>query len=90
MFLDVKGESPADKNEKSYLLTGYDVYLSREPCCMCGMALVHSRTGRVFFYKDPSVAIDHGVLETSVKLNTIESLNHSFEVFCVERSLTGT
>ena len=32
-----------DTNDKAYLLNDYDVYLKKEPCLMCSMALVHSR-----------------------------------------------
>ncbi|KAK0135777.1 putative inactive tRNA-specific adenosine deaminase-like protein 3 [Merluccius polli] len=32
-----------------YICTGYDLYVTREPCVMCAMALVHSRIGRVFY-----------------------------------------
>merc|ERR1712156_995076 len=38
-----------DTNDKAYLLNDYDVYLKKEPCLMCSMALVHSRVTRVFF-----------------------------------------
>ena len=78
-------ESFKDDNKSSYLLTGYDVYLSHEPCCMCAMALVHSRVGRVFFYSSQSSAKKFGALESAVKLHTINGLNHSFEVFCIEK-----
>jgi len=61
-----------------YLCTGYDVYLSREPCAMCAMALVHMRTRRVF-YGMPSL---DGALGTNDKIHTLEGLNHRFEVFC--------
>ena len=60
-----------------YLCTGYDVYLSEEPCLMCSMALVHSRIRRVFFCR----AMPDGGLKTLTKLHTIQSLNHLFEVF---------
>ncbi|GBP44768.1 Probable inactive tRNA-specific adenosine deaminase-like protein 3 [Eumeta japonica] len=61
-----------------YLCTGYYIYLLREPCIMCSMALVHARVKRVFYcFKNK----DSGGLETKVKLQTISSLNHHFEVF---------
>ncbi|KAF4037121.1 Cytidine and deoxycytidylate deaminase zinc-binding region [Phytophthora infestans] len=69
----------ADKKQgESYLCTGYDVYLDREPCAMCAMALVHSRARRVLFDRaNPS----DGVLMSSFKLHTIKSLNHHYRVF---------
>lgn len=62
-----------------YLCTGYDVYLSHEPCTMCSMALVHSRVKRIFF----ETAIDTGAICSLVKLHTIKALNHHYEVFRV-------
>lgn len=61
-----------------YLCTGYYIYMLREPCMMCAMALVHARIKRVFFCFEN---MDHGALKSRVKLHTTESLNHHFEVF---------
>ncbi|CAH0480197.1 unnamed protein product [Peronospora belbahrii] len=73
-----------EKNEKkqkaSYLCTGYDVYLDREPCAMCAMALVHSRVRRVIFDR---ANLGDGVLVSAFKLHTIKSLNHHYRVFHV-------
>ncbi|KAM3607919.1 uncharacterized protein V6R79_016198 [Siganus canaliculatus] len=60
-----------------YICTGYDLYVTREPCVMCAMALVHSRIGRVF-YGAPS---PDGALGTKYKVHTQKDLNHRFEVF---------
>ena len=35
-----------------YILTGLEVYLYREPCLMCAMALSHSRIAKLFFIEN--------------------------------------
>jgi tRNA-specific adenosine deaminase 3 len=70
------GSSGSD-SKGQYLCTGYDVYLTHEPCCLCAMALVHSRARRVI-YGVPNT--DCGVLGSTAKLHT-EGLNHAYRVF---------
>ncbi|XP_060111495.1 probable inactive tRNA-specific adenosine deaminase-like protein 3 [Heteronotia binoei] len=60
-----------------YICTGYDMYLTREPCVMCAMALVHSRIERVF-YGAPS---PHGALATKFHIHSCKNLNHRYEVY---------
>ena len=60
-----------------YLCTGYDAYLSHEPCLMCTMALVHARVNRIFFCWPQ----DGGGVLSCLKMQTISDLNHSFEVY---------
>lgn len=69
--------SPAAPPSEPYICTGYDLYVTREPCVMCAMALVHSRIGRVFY----GTASADGALGTRFKVHSQKDLNHRFEVF---------
>ncbi|XP_055951635.1 probable inactive tRNA-specific adenosine deaminase-like protein 3 [Argiope bruennichi] len=77
-------DKDAVKTALPYLCTGYDIYVSREPCVMCAMALVHSRIRRVFYaHRSP-----RGALESQCKLHLQDGLNHHYEVFRVELKTT--
>ncbi|XP_067890694.1 probable inactive tRNA-specific adenosine deaminase-like protein 3 isoform X2 [Heterodontus francisci] len=64
-------------NGLPYICTGYDLYVSREPCVMCAMALVHSRIRTVFY----ATSSPDGALGTKYKIHTKKDLNHHYNVF---------
>ncbi|MBN3308397.1 ADAT3 protein, partial [Amia calva] len=74
---DVSNFSQTKESGLPYICTGYDLYVTREPCVMCAMALVHSRINRVFY----GAASPDGALGTNYKIHTQKDLNHHFEVF---------
>ncbi|MFT7814971.1 putative inactive tRNA-specific adenosine deaminase-like protein 3 [Arapaima gigas] len=76
--LEVKGDfNELGSKILPYICTGYDLYVTQEPCVMCAMALVHSRIGRVFY----GTASADGALGSKYKIHTQKGLNHHFEVF---------
>jgi tRNA-specific adenosine deaminase 3 len=61
-----------------YLCTGLNVFVQREPCVMCAMALVHSRVRRVVFAECNRLQV--GGL-TCAQIHTERALNHRYEAF---------
>jgi tRNA-specific adenosine deaminase 3 len=62
----------------SYLCSGFNLFITKEPCIMCSMALVHSRIGKVFYGTEDK---DSGGLGGLEALHTLPALNHHFGVF---------
>ena len=70
--------SEAIADEGQYLLTGMDVYTTREPEVFSAMALLHSRVRRVFWAEPDAAA---GGLGSRQRLHAEAPLNHAFRVF---------
>lgn len=72
-----KRDHPAGLDDQ-YLCTGYDIYLTREPCIMCSMALVHSRIARIIYGMDNKNA---GGVGSRYILHSYPSINHHYKVY---------
>ena len=79
------------KQDMPYICTNCDIFLTREPCIMCAMALLHSRIRRVFFVKEGLSLMKSGCpfddAFTKFKLHCNERLNHRFEVWSIDYNL---
>ncbi|KAJ7294668.1 hypothetical protein O6H91_Y242000 [Diphasiastrum complanatum] len=82
--IETNGEELLQQDlQRPYLCTGFDVYVTREPCAMCAMALVHQRVRRVFYgIKNPK----YGALGSRYKLHSQQGLNHHYTVIQVALS----
>ncbi|CAD27072.2 hypothetical protein [Encephalitozoon cuniculi GB-M1] len=67
------------KAQVSYLCTGLDAFIPREPCLSCSMAFVHGRIKRVFCVKRVS-----GGPFSGLKINYNKSLNHRYPVYFMD------
>lgn len=66
------------ESERPYLCTGYEIYVIKEPCAMCFMALVHSRFLRVVYCIRDKL---QGALGSKWTLHATQALNHKFHVY---------
>ena len=72
---------PVSKRRKAdqYLLTGYNVFCTEEPCVMCVMSLLHSRCGALYYLKKNTKFGGAGGLHC---VHSEEKLNHHFPAYC--------
>uniref|UniRef100_A0A5S6QHD6 CMP/dCMP-type deaminase domain-containing protein n=1 Tax=Trichuris muris TaxID=70415 RepID=A0A5S6QHD6_TRIMR len=67
---------PSERRRQFYLCTGFDCYVTREPCPLCAVALLHSRIRRVFY----GHSIENGGFGSKALMHQLDAVNHRFDV----------
>ncbi|XP_011308075.1 probable inactive tRNA-specific adenosine deaminase-like protein 3 [Fopius arisanus] len=75
---EVKEKSQEDERKCPYLCTNYWIFLLKEPCPLCAMALLHSRVSTIFYGASNDAS---GVLGSRALLHTLPGLNHRYKVW---------
>lgn len=84
MFIE-SNDKAIKVDSTQYYAKDLTVYVNREPCVMCSMALVHSRIACVLWTDDnPDYG---GFTPTDLRLNAQPKLNHSFRALGIDKSI---
>lgn len=75
----LKAVEEVSKAQVSYLCTGLDAFVLKEPCLSCSMAFVHGRIKRVF-----CIGNTLGGPFSGLKINYHRSLNHRYLVYFMD------
>lgn len=79
----------AEVQEEAYICRSYHVYMTREPCAMCSMALNHSRIERLVYWQSSGCGgCGHGIEDLSI--HEREGLNWKYEVWKYVGEETGS
>eukprot|EP00727_Mastigamoeba_balamuthi_P014020 m51a1_g9240 putative probable inactive trna-specific adenosine deaminase-like protein 3-like isoform x1 (963) ;mRNA; f:113237-121960 len=74
----VGAQQARQQDPQEYLCTGLDVIVTREPCVMCAMGLLHSRVRTVVY---GCANESNGGLGSQYMIHEHKGLNHRFEVW---------
>ncbi|KRX09143.1 Cytidine deaminase-like protein [Pseudocohnilembus persalinus] len=72
----IQNQAQQQQQQQYYYATNLDLYIFREPCIMCAMALTHSRIKRVFFIQQHCQAEKGGIINTQIF--NLQNLNHKY------------
>ncbi|WUR02670.1 putative inactive tRNA-specific adenosine deaminase-like protein [Vairimorpha necatrix] len=74
-----QGVDSVSRSRRGYLCTGFDAFITDEPCLSCAMAFVHGRIRRVFCLNKKQ----EGGVFSKEKFNMNSDLNHRYSVYLI-------